>query len=153
MVNLSRAMAGKLEAAMAKFPSYLTAERRVLQGLISNGPNNYVAAVQNLPINMRTLYVHAFQSYLWNVAASCRAQNYGVSDVVLGDLVSEPGSENVETPNTDENADNLNTEEAAENKTEEGGGEEGVNWFQKFNVHVVNEEDLSAKKYTIDDVV
>ena len=148
-------MSGKLEAAVAKFPSNMTAEKCVLNGLISNGPKNYVAAVQNLPTNLRTLYIHAFQSYLWNIAASCRAQHFGVSDVVLGDLVAEPGSENVEMPNTDKNCENPNSEEETENKTGEGGGEEeeGANWFQKFNVHVVNEQDLSEKKYTIDDVV
>jgi len=35
-----------------------------LQGLKQHGPNGYLNALMMLPRNLRTMYVHAYQSYL-----------------------------------------------------------------------------------------
>ena len=37
---------------------------------------------------MRTLYVHSYQSFIWNKMASWRAREHGLSPI-LGDLVSK----------------------------------------------------------------
>lgn len=50
------------------------------------GANNYKSAFQQLTKNMRLLYVHAYQSWLWNTLVSERLQLFG-SAVVVGDLV------------------------------------------------------------------
>ena len=40
-----------------------------------------------IPHGLRTMYVHAYQSYLWNAATSERCLKYGTDRVVEGDLV------------------------------------------------------------------
>uniref|UniRef100_A0A2N9EI18 TRUD domain-containing protein n=1 Tax=Fagus sylvatica TaxID=28930 RepID=A0A2N9EI18_FAGSY len=50
-------------------------------------PGNYLQALKAIPRTLRMMYVHSYQSYLWNHAASLRAQKYGTDQVVLGDLV------------------------------------------------------------------
>lgn len=40
-----------------------------------------------IPHGLRTMYVHAYQSYLWNAATSERCLKYGTNRVAEGDLV------------------------------------------------------------------
>lgn len=61
------------------------------QGLKRHGPTAWKAALLSIPRNLRTLYGHAYQSYLWNAAASHRVATYGVQGAVAGDLVLPPG--------------------------------------------------------------
>lgn len=44
-----------------------------------------------IPHGLRTMYVHAYQSYLWNAATSERCLKYGTDRVVEGDLVLQSG--------------------------------------------------------------
>uniref|UniRef100_A0A803KPS8 TRUD domain-containing protein n=1 Tax=Chenopodium quinoa TaxID=63459 RepID=A0A803KPS8_CHEQI len=97
------------------------------------------------------LYVHSYQSYLWNHAASVRLQKYGADSVVVGDLVycKEDCSEFITAPNECEEdiideADNIsNLEEIEVDVPDE----------KIFPVKAVDEEDLLKQKYTIDDVI
>ena len=38
------------------------------------------------------MYIHSYQSYLWNAATSQRCQRFGTQQVVQGDLVLQPVS-------------------------------------------------------------
>ena len=56
----------------------LTAERAILAGLAREGSTAFRAALAGVPRTLRMMYVHAYQSYLWNAAASHRVATYGL---------------------------------------------------------------------------
>ncbi|KAF0919142.1 hypothetical protein E2562_028444 [Oryza meyeriana var. granulata] len=77
---------GDIGTALRNFPRYLITERAILQRL-KKYPGNYLQALMAIPRTLRLMYVHSYQSYLWNHAASMRVEKYGISRVVEGDLV------------------------------------------------------------------
>eukprot|EP00249_Psilotum_nudum_P012522 c23830_g1_i2 orf=290-1879(+) len=79
------------DGALLRMPHQRATERAVLTGL-RKYPGNFLQAINNIPRTMRMMYVHSYQSYLWNHAASKRIQEYGIHKVVEGDIVY---SENV----------------------------------------------------------
>eukprot|EP00058_Branchiostoma_floridae_P014536 XP_002600024.1 hypothetical protein BRAFLDRAFT_79734 [Branchiostoma floridae] len=62
-------------------------EGRLLEGLVKNG-KDLVGALSNIPRNTRLMYVHSYQSFIWNNIVSRRLQEYGYQPIV-GDLVLE----------------------------------------------------------------
>ncbi|MQL85899.1 hypothetical protein Taro_018426 [Colocasia esculenta] len=77
---------GDVEGTLKQLPRYLVAERAILYCL-KKCPGNNLQALKAIPRPLRMMYVHSYQSYLWNHAATMRVQKYGVDQVVLGDLV------------------------------------------------------------------
>ncbi|KAH0455706.1 hypothetical protein IEQ34_015738 [Dendrobium chrysotoxum] len=71
---------------LSQLPRHLVAERAIIQCL-KNCPGNYLQALQGIPRTLRLMYVHSYQSYLWNHAASMRVRKHGIAQVVVGDLV------------------------------------------------------------------
>lgn len=61
-------------------------EKCLLNGLVNSCKNDFLGALQYLPRNMRTMYLHAYQSYIWNMAITKRVQLYGLKPQI-GDLV------------------------------------------------------------------
>ncbi|KAF3929514.1 hypothetical protein ABW19_dt0202590 [Dactylella cylindrospora] len=99
---------------------------------------NYLGALQKIPRNLRLMFVHAYQSYIWNVVASERLKKYG-TEIRAGDLVI------------------MSAEEVAASKPiidpdEEGAEDEGDE--EKFvRARPVTEEEIASGKYTIYDTV
>ena len=52
----------------------------------------YIIIYPKIPRNMRLMYVHSWQSYVWNTVVSWRLQTYGVSPIV-GDIVWKSNSD------------------------------------------------------------
>ncbi|KAF1892198.1 hypothetical protein Lal_00036557 [Lupinus albus] len=141
-----------VEGTLKQLPRFLVAERAVLQSL-KKSPGNYQQALKSIPRTLRMMYVHSYQSYLWNHAASMRVQKYGTEQVVLGDLVyskeipSGKVMELVEPECVDDcsatNDNNNNEDEVSGDFHEE----------KNSNVKVVTSEVLNSGCYTIDDVI
>ncbi|KAI7736837.1 hypothetical protein M8C21_016530, partial [Ambrosia artemisiifolia] len=77
---------GDIDGTLRQLPRFLVAEKAILQCL-KKSPGNYLQAMKAVPRTLRMMYVHSYQSYLWNHATSMRVQKYGTDQVVLGDLV------------------------------------------------------------------
>lgn len=85
---------GKGGSALDILPRKFTAERNIIQHLSSrNGRNgqydrksDWQGALMTIPRTLRLMYVHAYQSLVWNVVAGHRWATHG-SSVVEGDLV------------------------------------------------------------------
>ena len=54
--------------------------------LLKRQPTGYLQAFNNISRNTRLIYVHGYQSYIWNKAVSERLRRYG-RQVLVGDLV------------------------------------------------------------------
>lgn len=76
---------GRCNEAANKLPRKFSAESSIIRHLGRN-KNDYFGALGTIPRSLRLMYVHAYQSLVWNFAASQRWQLYG-DKVVAGDLV------------------------------------------------------------------
>ncbi|KAM9312448.1 pseudouridylate synthase 7 homolog [Gastrophryne carolinensis] len=74
------------EAALRKLPVKRCVEGQLLRGLAKYGLKNIVSAFGIIPRNNRLMYIHSYQSYVWNNMVSKRIEEYGL-EVVPGDLV------------------------------------------------------------------
>lgn len=77
----------KIYPALDHLPRKFTAEASIIRHLGNpQRSNDYYGALQSISRNLRLIYVHAYQSLVWNVAASERWKRYN-SKVTVGDLV------------------------------------------------------------------
>lgn len=78
----------KPREAIEQLPRRYSAEASIMRHLSgrSDHREDYLGALQTVPRNLRLMYVHAYQSLVWNVAASQRWKRFG-EEVIEGDLV------------------------------------------------------------------
>jgi tRNA pseudouridine13 synthase len=76
-----------IPAALKRYPQYLHYELAMLNYLVEH-PHDYAHAFDVLSINLRRLFVHAYQSYLFNKILSHRlARGISLSKALPGDVV------------------------------------------------------------------
>ncbi|CCH59996.1 hypothetical protein TBLA_0C01830 [Henningerozyma blattae CBS 6284] len=127
--------------ALKKMPRQCLAENAVLHFLSSQAlgedgkysANAYYTAIMKIPRNLRTMYVHAYQSYVWNAVASKRIELYGLK-LVPGDLV-------------------VNDEEQIITEEKEEEFDEDLREADFVRAKAVTQEDIDQGKYTIDDMI
>jgi len=74
--------------AFHTYPASLNFEKAILNKLIQN-PNDFTSALQELPKNLLMMFVHAYQSYLFNRMLSERLrQNLPIHQATLGDVIA-----------------------------------------------------------------
>ncbi len=85
--------------ALNIYPNVLTFERRILNHLKDN-PGEFVPALKTLPHNLLMMFVHAYQSYLFNKMISLRLKrDLPLNDALIGDVVLPTDSDGL--PNKD----------------------------------------------------
>lgn len=143
--NTDSGMSQTLEKCYKNLSPGSISEMKLLEAYKRHGVKNHVAALRAIPRPMRTMYVHAYQSYLWNHAASLRFEKYGAESVVVGDLVLPPS---VATTTPEQPSDEVIQDNDEANQ--------GV-WMTSSNridvVRIVSQDDVDAEKYSIEDVV
>ncbi|ORY23532.1 pseudouridine synthase [Naematelia encephala] len=84
---------GDYEKALELMPRRCVAERCIWESWKRQGRiEDKLGALSSIPRNLRTMYVHAYQSYIWNLAVSERIKLSSTSPLV-GDLVIVAGDE------------------------------------------------------------
>ena len=84
-IKLWREDSTKSREAVEKMPKRFIAEVALFRHL-ARKPNDFFGALMMIPRNLKIMYTHAYQSLVWNKAATERRRLYG-SQVVEGDLV------------------------------------------------------------------
>ncbi|CAH1427928.1 unnamed protein product [Lactuca virosa] len=141
-----------IDGTLRQLPRFLVAEKAILQCL-KKCPGNYLQALKAVPRTLRMMYVHSYQSYLWNHAASMRVQKYGNEEVVLGDLVycNEESCNEIKEVKVNDSEYEQNNDSLENNHLDEADAlpSEGT----CTSVKVVNKEDILSGNYTVSDVV
>lgn len=129
-------------AALKRMPRQCIAESAILHTLTMQRKsedgfttNAYYTAVMKIPRNLRTMYVHAYQSYVWNTVASKRIELYGL-DVIEGDLVIT--DEEVSKP---------------ENYAEDDDFDEDLRDAKFVRARPLSKDDIESGKFTVNDVI
>jgi tRNA pseudouridine13 synthase len=76
---------GRVNDSLDTMPKRFSAEANIIRHL-GKSPQDFLGAILSIQHGMRTMYVHAYQSMVWNAAASERWRLYG-DQVKAGDLV------------------------------------------------------------------
>jgi tRNA pseudouridine13 synthase len=87
--NLRRELEKTLDfsSALASYPDYLNFEKAMLNKLVTN-PDDFVGALNELPKNLLTLFVNAYQSYLFNKILSERIRrDIPINKAIVGDII------------------------------------------------------------------
>ncbi|EMR71159.1 putative trna pseudouridine synthase d protein [Eutypa lata UCREL1] len=135
---------GSFQAALKTLPRRCNVEFTVMRHL-EKSPNDFLGALQSISRGMRTMYVHAYQSLVWNFAASTRWGRYG-NRAVKGDLIlakSEAYADRGDEQVASVNEEIIHLAEGDATDTD----------MTRLQVHVLTEEEANSGDYNIFDVV
>ncbi|KAI1800058.1 pseudouridine synthase [Daldinia bambusicola] len=134
---------GKSQDALKCLPRRCHVESALMRHL-DKQPRDFLGALLSISRGMRTMYVHAYQSLVWNFAASKRWERFG-SQVVKGDLVLISSE-----PSTAGDGRNENDEEDMIHLLDGGAIAEDA---RGLKAHALTEEEANGGRYSIFDVV
>ena len=141
---------GKSQDSLDILPKKFSAESNIIRHLGGQGrSNDYLSALQCIPRALRLIYVHAYQSLVWNCAASYRWKQFG-NRVLEGDLVL-----------VSDHRDKVPDQETAEDVDADGeeivrpAADDRANSADDIYVRAraLTKEEADSGKYTIFDVV
>ncbi|PLW53999.1 hypothetical protein PCANC_06857 [Puccinia coronata f. sp. avenae] len=102
------------KAALNLMPRRCVAERCILQFFSKQAAQtDKCGALASIPKNLKMMYIHAYQSYIWNTILSRRVELYGCDKPVIGDLVQLDQGKALDTM---EDHDAFETVDHAQNK-------------------------------------
>ncbi|XP_077301838.1 pseudouridine synthase 7 isoform X2 [Arctopsyche grandis] len=133
---------------------------------INGSPKNFVSALNKIPRNTRLLYIHSYQSLIWNKCVSERLRRFGfkshVGDLVLlnsADLpeeVNDVADDVIKYEDEDEESLKDNAETSPQIEMKENTDEvvhNSASAIKNLQVKMLTEEDVSSGNYTILDIV
>lgn len=82
---------GDVARALREFPGRLGFERAILNHLRKT-PDDFIGGLSQLPRNLLTLFINAYQAFLFNRILSRRLRRLGLLTPVIGDLVLPMGN-------------------------------------------------------------
>ncbi|OTB20660.1 hypothetical protein K445DRAFT_17932 [Daldinia sp. EC12] len=135
---------GKSQDALKCLPRRCHVESALMRHL-DKQPRDFLGALLSISRGMRTMYVHAYQSLVWNFAASKRWERFGLQ-VVKGDLVlinSESSTSSGDRKNESDDEDMIHLMDGGAIAEDAHG----------LKAHALTEEEASGGKYSIFDVV
>ncbi|RFU33873.1 hypothetical protein B7463_g2431, partial [Scytalidium lignicola] len=139
---------GESANALHKLPRRFNAESAIIRYLGNpRTRTDFTGAILKIPRNLRTMYVHAYQSLVWNTVASHRWNKYG-DKVIKGDLVLVEAQSSLITDNQDE------VDENGEIVVRPAADDTAVShddFFQR--ARPLTEEEAQSGKWTIFDIV
>ncbi|MDY6931991.1 MAG: tRNA pseudouridine(13) synthase TruD, partial [Halobacteriota archaeon] len=78
---------GELKEGLKKMPLFLRYERAMLNYLIAN-PGDFIGSFGVLPKNLRSMFIHALQSVIFNKILSSRIRRgFPINEALVGDVV------------------------------------------------------------------
>eukprot|EP01006_Ploeotia_vitrea_P036893 TRINITY_DN66068_c6_g1_i1.p1 TRINITY_DN66068_c6_g1~~TRINITY_DN66068_c6_g1_i1.p1 ORF type:complete len:687 (+),score=365.49 TRINITY_DN66068_c6_g1_i1:175-2235(+) len=116
--------------ALRLVPRGCAAERAALSALVKD-QKNYAGAMFAVPRNLRMMYLHAYQSFVWNHMVSERMTKYDKLNPIVGDLIIVDGDDDGEESKHDDDETHVH----------------------KTQVRALTRQDIDSGKYTIHDVV
>jgi len=73
--------------ALHSYPKYLNFEKAILNKLSTN-PDDFISALKELPKNLLTMFINAYQSYLFNKILSKRmSKKIPLNKAIIGDII------------------------------------------------------------------
>lgn len=148
------------ESAHRHLPSNMMNERRVLESL-ARTPTDFLGAFNRIPKNTRLLCAHAYQSFVWNMAASERIRRYG-NRCIVGDIVATVSSEvidrmeashDIEETENDETVNDNEVGELPAQTPADNDTFQRASKLQAGDIRTLTEADIASGKYTIKDVL
>jgi len=148
---------GKMQQALEKLPRKFSAERNLISHLGATDKRtgslvrekDYQGALMQIQRNLRLMYVHAYQSFVWNVCAGRRWESFG-GRVVEGDLVlvSEHKDKEIDVVAQED------VDEAGEVIVRPAADDAAVEASDAFErARALTKEEVESGKYSIFDVV